>query len=144
MPTLPVCNICRDGGEVGFLALDNIIFMPAMMNVTCGEVQEMGRNNELDDNQCDTAQAAAAAQNRCECTGQVFPTVAPTPNPTPGKSIQHHSEVIDTPLYNPNPCAIVHPIVFFQQSQHKFPLPVPLQVSSIESNRYNDLDPICN
>ena len=85
-PTVASCNICRDGGEVGFLALNNIIAMPPpMMNVTCGEAQQMGRMNQLDRTQCLEAQALAAAQDRCECTvsAELIPTEAPSPRPTP-------------------------------------------------------------
>jgi hypothetical protein len=100
-PTLEACNICRDGGEVGFFAIDNIIAMPPpMMNVTCGEAQQMGRMNQLDRDQCLNAQALAAAQDRCECSpafsSVVPPTLSPTPEPTP----------VPTPNPTPDPTPV--------------------------------------
>jgi hypothetical protein len=57
------------------------------MNITCQELQDMGRDNMLNTDMCQQAQAGAAAQNRCMCTDQPFPTSEPTFNPTPQPTV---------------------------------------------------------
>lgn len=88
----PLCNICRDGGQITDFAAT--LATLGGISVTCFDAQTAGATKMLTLGQCATAQALAVGT--CGCTGEVAPTQAPvqtgmptsTPTQTPAPVAQ--------------------------------------------------------
>eukprot|EP00529_Nitzschia_sp_RCC80_P007303 CAMPEP_0113473290 /NCGR_PEP_ID=MMETSP0014_2-20120614/17969_1 /TAXON_ID=2857 /ORGANISM="Nitzschia sp." /LENGTH=1292 /DNA_ID=CAMNT_0000366055 /DNA_START=1236 /DNA_END=5114 /DNA_ORIENTATION=+ /assembly_acc=CAM_ASM_000159 len=80
------CNICRDGGSVGNPTgtIASINFdSNADAFITCQQAEIAGQNFFFTMDECFTAQALAAAEDVCQCTGQVNPPPVTAPTVAP-------------------------------------------------------------
>mmetsp|Transcript_49884 Transcript_49884/g.120878 ORF Transcript_49884/g.120878 Transcript_49884/m.120878 type:complete len:449 (+) Transcript_49884:1033-2379(+) len=74
------CNICREGGRITqpLATWANEPDIPFFVPITCAQADAAGRSSFFTQDQCFTAQALAAAQQRCGC---------PTSNPPPSSPV---------------------------------------------------------